>query len=180
MKKYALFAFIALLAACATPQQERATTTGALIGATAGAVIGAQNDRMAEGAIVGGVIGGLTGALIGEQQRRPAPAARPHRHSGCAGGQRFFDRARHETNMHEKIELMQEGLQYCPNNAAAHNDLGVAYFRIGNHRLAARHFKRALAIDPYYEPARINLKRLRAMHHPRRRHHEHEIEEFED
>lgn len=172
-----LFLAVAMLAACATPQQERATTTGALIGATAGAVIGAQNDRMAEGAVVGGVIGGLTGALIGEQQRQPG-RPRVHHHSRCPGGERFFNRARREPNMHEKIELMQQGLSYCPNNAAAHNDLGVAYYRIGNHRLAARHFKRALAIDPYYEPARVNLRRLRAQHR-RHRHHDND-DEYED
>ncbi len=162
MRYTALIPLILLLSACATQHQERTTTTGALIGATAGAVIGSQSDRTAEGAVIGGVIGGLAGAIIGDNQQ--SYAAEPRYHRGCPGGDKFFQRARRQHNMHEKIELMQQGLRYCPNNPAAHNDLGVAYMRIGNRQQAARHFKRALQIDPGYQPARANLNRLNRRH----------------
>ncbi len=163
MKYPVLISVAMLLAACATPHQERTTTTGALIGATAGAVIGSQSDRTAEGAVIGGVIGGLAGAIIGDDQRASAADPRYHRRN-CPDGESFFRRAQHERNLHEKIELMQQGIRYCPNNPAAHNDLGVAYMRIGNRQQAARHFKRALQIDPYYQPARANLNRLNRGH----------------
>jgi len=163
MKYTALIPLILLLSSCATPHQERTTTTGALIGATAGAVIGSQSDHTAEGAVIGGVIGGLAGAIIGDDQRTHAAAPRYHRRN-CPGGESYFRRAQHEHNLHEKIELMQQGIRYCPNNPAAHNDLGVAYMRLGNRQQAARHFNRALQIDPYYQPARANLNRLNRRH----------------
>ncbi len=186
MTRMILLALPLLMTACATPHQERTTTAGAIIGATAGAVIGSQSDRTAEGAIIGGVLGGLTGAIIGQDDRIHPGQARYHR-SRCPGGDRFFRMARREHNMHEKIELMQQGLRYCPNNPAAHNDLGLAYMRIGNRTAAIQHFRRALQIDPSYEPARRNLLRLQRhnVRHERnelkRDHrHRHEHREHED
>ncbi len=44
--------------------QDRAVATGVVIGASAGAVIGAQNGRTAEGAIIGGVMGAVAGAIF--------------------------------------------------------------------------------------------------------------------
>ncbi|RMG91905.1 MAG: tetratricopeptide repeat protein [Zetaproteobacteria bacterium] len=180
-----LFAIPLLITACATPHQERTTTTGAIIGATAGAVIGSQSDRTAEGAIIGGVLGGLTGAIIGQDDQIHAGQARYHR-TRCPGGERFFRMAQRERNMHEKIELMQKGLRYCPNNPAAHNDLGVAYMRVGNRKAAISHFRRALQLEPAYEPARRNLLRLQRnvnhdrQKHEREHHNRHEHHEYDD
>lgn len=41
-----------------------------------------------------------------------------------------------------------------------YDDVGLAYFYMGNHELAAENFKAALAIDPNYEKSQINLRNL--------------------
>lgn len=62
-----LFAAVGLSAACAPPGAPYYhTQNGALVGATAGAVIGHQIDRY-DGAVVGGVAGALVGSAIGSQ-----------------------------------------------------------------------------------------------------------------
>lgn len=150
--------FTMLVAGCATTEQERAATTGAVIGATAGAVIGAQSDRAAEGAVIGGVLGGLTGAILADDGRgRVYSSDRRYHRRACPSGQSYFDESRHTADLDRKIHLMKRGLRYCPNNPAAHNDLGVALMLKGNYRAAEQHFRHALRLDPGYEPARRNL-----------------------
>lgn len=185
-------AAIGMISGCATAHQERAATSGAIIGATAGAVIGAQSNRVAEGAVIGGVIGGLAGAVLAEgAEDRVVPSEPRYHRRSCARGQSYFDRAARARNLDSKIALMREGLRLCPQNPAAHNDLGVALMlrgERGDYREAAAHFRHALRIDPDYVPARRNLARLergfrhhRRMHHEHRGHHKHEYrDEHED
>lgn len=150
-----------LLGACATPHQERAATTGAIVGATAGAVIGSESDRTAEGAVIGGIIGGLAGAVIaGNQERSVAPSEPRYHRRACRKGAIYFERARQARRLERQVYWLREGLRYCPNNPAAHNDLGVALLLLGKPVAARRHFEIALDIDPGYEPARINLRRM--------------------
>ncbi len=52
------------VAGCNTPQGQN-TLGGAIVGGTAGAVIGAATSGNARGAVVGGAIGTAAGALIG-------------------------------------------------------------------------------------------------------------------
>ncbi len=62
-----LTAAVSLSAACAPPGAPYYhTQNGALVGATAGAVIGHQIDHR-DGAVVGGVAGALVGSAIGSQ-----------------------------------------------------------------------------------------------------------------
>ena len=62
-----LTATVGLNTACAPPGTPYYhTQNGALVGATAGAVIGHQIDRY-DGAVVGGVAGALVGSAIGSQ-----------------------------------------------------------------------------------------------------------------
>jgi Flp pilus assembly protein TadD len=49
-----------------------------------------------------------------------------------------------------------------PLGAAEHNDLGVAYERAGEARLAEREYRRALRLEPRLTRARVNLGNLRA------------------
>ena len=55
---------------------------------------------------------------------------------------------------------MEEGIGYCPDNPAAHNDLGLGLILWGDMDAARMHFEDALRIDPDYNPARINLVRM--------------------
>lgn len=52
-------------AAPAGPNTQRGAATGGLIGAGAGAIIGHQSGRTAEGALLGAAAGGTAGALYG-------------------------------------------------------------------------------------------------------------------
>ena len=49
-----------------------------------------------------------------------------------------------------------------PLSAAEHNDLGVAYEARGERQLAQREYRRALAIDPPFARARVNLANCEA------------------
>jgi len=77
MKQIISISIILLLSACATPYQQRTTAQGAVIGATAGAVIGHQSGNTAEGAIIGGALGALTGAAIADQRQKRAHKPAP-------------------------------------------------------------------------------------------------------
>ncbi|RLL52998.1 hypothetical protein D8Y20_05695 [Mariprofundus sp. EBB-1] len=169
MKRYLSIVAIGLLASCATPYQERSATQGATVGAVAGAVIGAQSDQFVEGAIIGGVLGGLAGAMLADDRddRIHESAPRYHR-SNCSRGDIYFQRARHQRRLDRRITLMRQGIAYCPNNPAAHNDLGVALMLWGNNNGARMHFQQALRFDSQYYPARHNLQRMRRYHAPAR------------
>jgi len=69
MKLMVMMVSLLWFSGCATSTYEQRTTAqGAAIGATAGAVVGAQNNRVVEGAVVGGALGALAGAVIAEQK----------------------------------------------------------------------------------------------------------------
>ena len=168
MKSITAFLMILLLSACATPYQQRTATQGAVLGAAAGAVIGAQDGNAEQGAVIGGALGALAGAVIAENREKGVYASGPRYHRrACRGGAQYFNRARRARNLDRKIDLLEQGLRYCPNNPAAHNDLGVALELSGDYAAARIHFERALRIDPDYLPARRNLKRMHR-HHSRR------------
>lgn len=91
------------LTACATQHQEQAATTGAIIGATAGTVIGAQSNQTMEGAIIGGILGAAVGAASADPgikaSRSPSYAAY---HPRPAYGHKYRRHHRHEH--HEEHE----------------------------------------------------------------------------
>ena len=83
------------LSGCATAsyEQQRATAQGAVIGATAGAVIGAQSGHTAEGAVIGGALGAVAGSVAGERNanRRAVPAQRHYQRSVYGRGDGEYD-----------------------------------------------------------------------------------------
>ena len=165
MKSVITLLMILLLSACVTPYQQRTTTQGAVLGAAAGAVTGAQNGNAEQGAVIGGALGALAGAVIAENREKSVYASGPRYHRrACRGGAQYFNRARRARNLDRKIDLLEQGLRYCPNNPAAYNDLGVALELSGDYAAARIRFERALRIDPEYYPARRNLKRMQRSH----------------
>jgi len=169
MKRFTLIAVILLLSSCATTHQQKSATQGAAVGATAGAVIGAQSDQIVEGAIIGAILGGLTGAMLADDRddRIHASAPRYHR-SNCGRGNLYFNKARHARDLGGRISLMRQGIGYCPNNPAAHNDLGVALMIWGDHVGARIHFNQALRLDRNYHPAQRNMSRMSRYKAPKR------------
>jgi tetratricopeptide (TPR) repeat protein len=51
----------------------------------------------------------------------------------------------------------EQALQIQPDNAQAHNDLGLAYSKSGKHREAIKAFKEAILIKPDHAEAHYNL-----------------------
>lgn len=154
---------------------------GALIGAGAGAAIGHSVNR-GGGAGTGAAIGALGGYVIGSQmdksaqqtqqapQSQPPPAAQNTVQGGtqlaggdCQTADNYVNEAANSRNNDDKLYKLQEAVRMCPNNARAHNDLGVAYYtRNGPHdRSRARdEFNEALRINPDYTVARNNLRNM--------------------
>jgi len=61
------------LAACASVEQQQATTMGGIQGAATGAVIGSRNNNTVSGAVLGGVIGATTAAVLSSPQSASQP-----------------------------------------------------------------------------------------------------------
>jgi len=62
-------ALLASSPAQAASYQDRAMTTGAVVGATTGAVVGSNSNQAVEGAIFGAVLGTIAGAIIANQHQ---------------------------------------------------------------------------------------------------------------
>jgi len=56
------------------------------------------------------------------------------------------------------IVLIKEGMARFPNAAEPQNLMGIIYEVLGNHRMAMKHFRAAVALDGTYAPARENLE----------------------
>lgn len=170
--------------------QADAGLTGALIGASLGAVVGHANNPTG-GAGTGALIGGLGGYILGKSMESGGQV-RESRHEGemrsrahenrpaakgksrvltrkgirlrCHEGQDFYDKALHVRNSGKQIYLLEKAAWYCPMDARIHNDLGVAYYLRGDkldRRRAKDQFNIALYLRPDYRAPKDNLKDVR-------------------
>ena len=58
----------------------------------------------------------------------------------------------------EAVDAYAKSLELDPNDARAHNDLGVALVQLGEYEKAAEQFDDTLRIDPNYSDAKRNLE----------------------
>ncbi|MBM4254492.1 MAG: tetratricopeptide repeat protein [Deltaproteobacteria bacterium] len=72
-----------------------------------------------------------------------------------------FDAARKATNDDDAIARYREGLDLCPSDEVAHNELGEVYTRAGRSDDARREFEAALTLNPNFARAQKNLDALR-------------------
>lgn len=72
-----------------------------------------------------------------------------------------FDAARKATNDEEAISRYREGLNLCPSDEVAHNELGEVYSRVGRPANARAEFEAALKLNPNFARAQKNLDTLR-------------------
>jgi len=79
MYKLLMIIMILGLSSCATYEQQRITTTGAMIGGATGALIGAESDKVVEGAVMGAAIGAVAGAIILDSQHREYRQVNQHK-----------------------------------------------------------------------------------------------------
>lgn len=68
-----------------------------------------------------------------------------------------FDAGRKAGDTEEAIAKYQEGLNLCPNDDVAYNELGEIYMRLGRKAEAAAAFQAALRINPNFSRAQRNL-----------------------
>ena len=72
-------ALLASSPAQAASYQDRAMTTGAVVGATTGAVVGSNSNQTVEGAIFGAVLGTIAGAIIANNNHQATVVHTRHR-----------------------------------------------------------------------------------------------------
>jgi tetratricopeptide (TPR) repeat protein len=72
-----------------------------------------------------------------------------------------FDTARKAANDEEAIARYREGLNLCPSDDVAHNELGELYLRQGRKAEAAAEFEAALHLNPNFSRAQKNLEATR-------------------
>ena len=72
-----------------------------------------------------------------------------------------FDAARKAKNDDEAIVRYREGLDLCPSDEVAHNELGEIYARSGRTADARIEFEAALKLNPNFARAQKNLEALR-------------------
>ncbi len=174
MNKYVFGAVILMLSACTTTTHpDHAATQKTVVDTNAvaadRAVQANQTDRIIrEDVIIGGVLGGLVGAFLDADRDDRIHASEARYHRVCNQGNAYFSRARQTSDLEERVSFMQEGIRYCPNNPAAHNDLGLGLMLWGDLTAARTHFAYALRLDPDYNPALINLSRIQYNQQPGR------------
>jgi tetratricopeptide (TPR) repeat protein len=179
----AVLAAALLLAGCASDgdkdrfgskwgAKEKGTAAGAAGGAATGAVIsGATGGNVLGGAVLGGVAGGIAGYFFGDRVFKDDTAvAQPSGGTGgtsgaaasndCQQANDYFRQAVEASDLARKEELYGRGLQLCPTNAYAHNDLGTVYLRQGKPDQARAEYRRALELKPDLEETRRNLELL--------------------
>ena len=57
----------------------------------------------------------------------------------------------------EQLSIYQQTVKLFPNDARAYNNIGNVYFRQGDYETAARHYQRALSMDPGCGAANANI-----------------------
>lgn len=72
-----------------------------------------------------------------------------------------FAAARKATSDDEAISRYREGLNLCPSDEVAHNELGEVYARAGRVADARTEFEAALKLNPNFARAQKNLEALR-------------------
>jgi Flp pilus assembly protein TadD len=72
-----------------------------------------------------------------------------------------FAAARKATTDDEAISRYREGLDLCPSDEVAHNELGEVYARTGRAADARTEFEAALKLNPNFARAQKNLEALR-------------------
>ncbi|MFQ5650993.1 MAG: tetratricopeptide repeat protein [bacterium] len=72
-----------------------------------------------------------------------------------------------EEDAHKRLALADDLIRRSANNPRYYNYKGIASYHAGDDEIAKRSFERAIAIQPGYQDAQMNLKAVQTSHKPR-------------
>lgn len=142
--------------------REKTTAGGAGAGALVGGIIGHQSGKTAQGALIGGAIGAIGGYVVGtkvEKNEAEAKAAAA-KNDPRARAEALFQQANSTGDRKNSIALYTQAIRLDPTQPAYYNNRGLAYLDLGDRESARSDFAQALSVNPSYQPAQDNLRRL--------------------
>lgn len=153
----------ALLPGCANPDNNK--WLGAGIGAGAGALAGhaiAGKGHGTAGTIIGAVVGGVAGYAIAggfgskaSDEEKASP--------GFQQASNEFDKgaeAKKSGNDQAALDHYTKASQLAPDQPESYNNAGIIYLDRGDKTNAEAMFRKALEVDPTFEPAKTNLQKM--------------------
>jgi tetratricopeptide (TPR) repeat protein len=155
----------ALLAGCEgmneTGKRTLATVGGAAAGALGGRAIAGKKNKTG-GTIIGAVVGGVAGyALAGGFGGNATEAQRST--ASFQQASREFDagvQAKDAGDAAAALDHYKTAARIEPEQPEPYNNAGLIYLEQGDRGNAEAMFRKALAADPSYEPAKDNLRKM--------------------
>ncbi len=163
--RFAAFALLSLAVSGCTfnERNSRGTATGGAVGLGAGALIGAATGSWWKGALIGAGAGALIGYSVSSEPERPrytsSYASEDARRRDDA--ERHFRLAMDARDSATSEFHLKQSVSIYP-TPHAHNNLGLIQLQAGDKDGARTSFRRAIELDPRYDPALRNLEKLGA------------------
>ncbi len=104
------------------------------------------------------------GAVAGIKERAPAPAVVNGRRTNPQAAKAAYDRGKAALTAPEARVHFEESIRLDPTRPEPYNALALNALYRGDHSDADRYFRKALAADPSYRPARYNYERFQRQH----------------
>ena len=149
---------------CWDQEEQNGAATGGLIGAGAGMLIGSMTGSWVWGGLIGGGLGALTGYVVADNAKdhraREAETVSSASHSRSEAD-REFQVAMESRDSASAEKHLKRSIDIYP-TPAAHNNLGLLQLQAGDRDSARASFRRAIVLDPSYDPALRNLEKLGA------------------
>ena len=137
------------------------TVGGAAAGALAGRAVSGKKNKT-KGTIIGAVVGGVAGyALSGgfggnaSEEKRASPSFQQANQEFDSAMQ-----AKNSGNDAAALDHYKNAARIEPEQPEPYNNAGLIYLEQGDRANAEAMFRKALAADPNYEPARDNLRKM--------------------
>ena len=153
------------LALPACKSEDDTKLLGAAIGAAAGAAAGRKaggKKNKTGGAIIGAVVGGVAGYLIAGAfggNATPEEKAKPE----FQEANKEFDQgvaAKEAGDDQAAMTHYKEASRLAPEQPEPYNNAGLIYLESGDRTNAEASFRKALTVDPEFEPAKTNLQKM--------------------
>ena len=152
-----------LVAGCQNSENDK--WLGAGIGATAGALAGRAlggKKNKTGGTIIGAVIGGVAGYAIAggfgsgaTEEERARPEFRQANNEFNSGVE-----AKKAGDDHGALGHYSAASRLTPDQPEPYNNAGLIYLGQGDRANAEANFRKALEVDPSFQPARSNLENM--------------------